>query len=64
MNIHEKPRELSASETVGGLLYGINGLIPKVNRKYTQRKIAQARNLLLEVQKMLSQGIADGVETR
>ncbi len=61
---NEKERKLSAPDALRGVLYGINGLIPKVNRTYTKRKIAQARNILLQVENLLSEGIANGSETR
>jgi hypothetical protein len=57
-------RKLSASDTVRGLLYGVEKLIPEINRTYTRRKAAQARNILVEVQKLISQGIEEGIETR
>jgi len=61
---NEKERKLSASDTVKGLLYGVETLLPEINRTYTRKKAAQARNILLEVQRLISQGIADGIEAR
>lgn len=61
---NEEERKLSASDTVRGLLYGVEKLIPEINRTYTRKKAAQARNILVEVQKLISQGIEDGVEAR
>lgn len=57
-------RKLSASDTVRGLLYGVEKLIPEINRTYTRRKAAQARNILVEVQKLIAQGIEEGIEAR
>ena len=57
-------RKISPSDALRALVYGMDAIIPDVKRVYTKRKIAQARNLLLQVQDLLSEGIADGTEAR
>ena len=57
-------RKLHPTDALRALIYGMDAVIPDVNRVYTKRKIAQARNLLLEVQELISDGIANGTETR
>jgi hypothetical protein len=64
MEYQERDRKLSASDALRALVYGIDGLIPSINRTYTKRKAAQARNILLEVQELISEGIANGTEAR
>lgn len=60
----EQERKLHPSDALRALVYGMDAVIPDVNRVYTKRKIAQARNLLLEVQELISEGIANGTEAR
>jgi hypothetical protein len=60
----EQDRKLHPTDALRALVYGCDAMIPDVNRVYTKRKIAQARNLLLQVQDLLSEGIADGTEAR
>ena len=52
------------SDGLRAAIYGVNALIPNINRTYTKRKLAQARNLLLEAEKLLQQGIANNTEPR
>jgi len=56
--------KLHPTDALRTLVYGMDAVIPDVNRVYTKRKIAQARNLLLQVQELLSEGIANGTEAR
>ena len=56
--------KLHPTDALRALVYGMDAVIPDVNRVYTKRKIAQARNLLLQVQDLLSEGIANGTEAR
>jgi len=57
-------RKISPSDALRALVYGMDAIIPDVKRTYTKRKIAQARNILLQVQTLLAEGIAEGIETR
>jgi hypothetical protein len=61
---NDKSRELTASEALSGLMYGINGLIPKLKGKSAQRTARKAKELLVMTRNLLSEGIAEGVEDR
>lgn len=60
----DKYRELTASETIGGLLYGVNGLIPKLKGKSAKRTAKKVRELLVITRNLLSEGIREGIEDR
>jgi hypothetical protein len=60
----DKERKLTTTEAVRGLLYGVEGLIPNVNRIHTRRKLAQVRNLLMQIDNLIKNGIAEGLEDR
>ena len=61
---NDKSRELTASETLSGLLYGINGLLPKLKGKDTKRTANKAKELLIMTRNLLSEGIREGIEAR
>ena len=56
--------EISPSEGLRAVIYGVNALMLGVNKTSTKRKLAQARNLLVEAQNLLHAGIVAGKEPR
>lgn len=61
---NDKSRELTASEALSGLMFGINGLIPKLKGKATKQTARKAKELIIMTRNLLSEGIAEGVEDR
>lgn len=61
---NDKCRELTASETLSGLMFGINGLIPKLKGKAAKQTARKAKELIIMTRSLLSEGIAEGVEDR
>jgi hypothetical protein len=61
---NDKSRELTASETLSGLMFGINGLIPKLKGKSARGTAKKAKELLILTRNLLSEGIAQGTEDR
>lgn len=60
----DKSSELSADETLAALVYGINGLIPKLKGRAAKAAARKAKDLLNTTRNLLTEGIAQGVEDR
>jgi hypothetical protein len=60
----DKQTELTADEALSALVYGVNGLIPKLKGRAAIRAAKKAKELLNMTRNLLSEGIAEGIEDR
>jgi hypothetical protein len=60
----DKQTELTADEALAALVYGVNGLIPKLKGRAAIRAAKKAKELLNMTRNLLSEGIAEGIEDR
>ena len=59
-----KQTELTADEALAALVYGVNGLIPKLKGRSAKATARKAKELLVMTRNLLSEGIAQGTEDR
>jgi hypothetical protein len=60
----DKQTELTADEALAALVYGVNGLIPKLKGRAAIKTARKAKELLNMTRNLLKEGIAEGIEDR